>query len=95
VLYFSSKLLFETPLFLVVGMNEFSGPIPKSFAMLLELVFLDLSFNSLEGEDDISALKDLGNLEELHLSRNNLEGNVGAFGDSESLRVVDICTWIP
>jgi len=68
----------------------FSGAIPQSFAMLLDLVFLDLSFNSLEGEDDIDALKDLENLEELHLSRNNLEGNVGAFGDSGSLRVVDI-----
>jgi len=70
--------------------NFINGEIPKSFAMLLDLEFIDLSFNKIEGTDGISAFKDLPSLEELHLQYNLLGGNVGQFGNSESLRVIDL-----
>ena len=63
----------------------------QSIAMLLDLKYLDLSNNALEGDDDLDALKNLPNLEELYLSRNKFQGNVGQFGSSESLRVIDLC----
>lgn len=88
---FSSKLLSEMYLYLVEGFNFINGEIPKSFAMLLDLEFIDLSFNKIEGTDGISAFKDLPSLEELHLQYNLLGGNVGQFGNSESLRVIDLC----
>lgn len=59
--------------------------------MLLNLVNLDLSYNELTGGDDMSFMKDLPHLEELHLKRNFLSGKVGQFGASSSLRVIDIC----
>lgn len=70
--------------------NIISGRMPQSLAMLMDLTFLDFSFNELEGSDEISVLKDLPSLEEIHLSRNNLAGNIGQFGVSGSLRVLDI-----
>jgi len=62
--------------------------------MLLDLVVLDLSFNLLEGGDGARALKDLPSLEEIYLGHNELGGNVGHFGKSETLRIVDLCTYI-
>mmetsp|Transcript_5567 Transcript_5567/g.13240 ORF Transcript_5567/g.13240 Transcript_5567/m.13240 type:complete len:83 (-) Transcript_5567:883-1131(-) len=62
---------------------------PKSLAMLLDLINLDLSYNELTGGDDISFIKDLPHLEELHLKRNFFSGKVGQFGGSSSLRVID------
>ena len=77
-----------------LSINDFVGPLPKSIAMLLDLKYLDLSNNALEGDDDLDALKNLPNLEELYLSRNKFQGNVGQFGSSESLRVIDLCEWL-
>jgi len=73
-----------------LSFNEISGRMPESLAMLMDLTYLDFSFNGLEGSDEISVLKDLPRLEQIHLSHNNLAGNVGQFGVSGSLRVVDI-----
>ena len=78
-------------LFHFAGMNEISGSIPKSIGMLLDLVRLNFSFNSLEGKDDIDLIKQLPSLEELNLSNNMLEGKIGQFGGSESLRIIDFC----
>ena len=60
--------------------------------MLSELVHLDLGYNYLEGSDDIDLIKELPNLEELYLRQNNLQGKVGQFGGSDSLRIIDLCT---
>lgn len=76
---------------LKLGLNQFSGKIPPTVAMLLYLKVLNLSFNSLKGEDGARGLKDLPNLEEIYMSHNNLKGNIGRLGKSESLRVVDLC----
>jgi len=73
-----------------LSMNEISGSIPKSIAMLLDLVHLDFSYNSLEGRDDIDLMKELPSLEELRLNNNLLEGKVGQFGGSDSLRIIDL-----
>ncbi len=73
------------------GNNVLTGPMPKSLAMLLDLINLDLSYNELTGGDDISFIKDLPHLEELHLKRNFFSGKVGQFGGSSSLRVIDLC----
>ena len=59
--------------------------------MLMDLTILNLSFNDLEGSDEIGVLKDLPRLEEIYLNRNKLAGNVGQFGVSGSLRIIDIC----
>ena len=59
--------------------------------MLVDLTILNLSFNGLEGSDEISVLKDLPSLEEIYLDHNRLVGNVGQFGVSGSLRAIDIC----
>ena len=60
--------------------------------MLMTLVVLDLSFNSIVGGDGARGLKDLPRLEEVHLSRNLLGGNIGQLGESDSLRIIDLCT---
>jgi len=73
-----------------MSLNRFSGQIPPTVAMLLYLEVLNFSFNSLKGEDGARALKDLPNLEELYMSHNILEGNIGHLGKSETLRVVDL-----
>lgn len=70
--------------------NVLTGPMPKSLAMLLDLVNLDLSYNELTGGDDISFIKELPYLEELHLKQNFLSGKIGQFGGSSSLRVIDL-----
>ena len=75
-----------------LGKNFFSGQMPPSVAMLLDLVVLDLSFNSLVGGDRAIALKDLPSIEEIYLSHNNLTGNIGQLGKSETLRILDLCT---
>ena len=60
--------------------------------MLLDLVVLNLSFNSLQGGDEARALKDLPSIEEIYLSHNDLDGHVGHFAKSETLRILDLCT---
>lgn len=72
-------------------MNEISGSIPKSIGMLIDLVHLNLSFNSIGGSDDIDLINALPNLEEIYLNHNLLEGKIGQFGRSGSLRVIDMC----
>jgi len=73
-----------------MSFNKISGKIPSSVAMLMELEILDLSYNELEGSDNIGALKDLPMLEEIQLSHNYLGGNVGQFGVSGSLNILDV-----
>ncbi len=72
-------------------MNALSGKMPTSLGMLMDLVYLDLSYNELTGSDDIPMLKALPLLEELHLNQNFLSGKLGQFGGSHSLRVLDLC----
>jgi hypothetical protein len=55
-------------------------------------VSLDISYNFIGGSDDIGMFKDLPSLEKLHLNNNRLEGKLGQFGSSESLKVIDVCT---
>lgn len=70
--------------------NGFTGPLPKSLASLVDLVSLDFSYNFIGGSDDIGMFKDLPSLEELHLNNNRLEGKLGQFGSSESLKIIDV-----
>lgn len=75
------------------GLNGLSGEIPPSIAMLLDLEVINLSSNKLNGSDGAKAMKNLPFLKEIHLSHNFLSGNVGQLGTSESLRIVDLCTF--
>ncbi|KAI3811714.1 hypothetical protein L1987_21443 [Smallanthus sonchifolius] len=58
-----------------LSFNTFHGPIPQSFANLLDLEFLDLSYNKFDGSVPIELGK-LIKLKSLNLSNNLLTGSI-------------------
>ncbi|XP_060210871.1 cuscuta receptor 1-like [Lycium barbarum] len=80
---------FSSLLFLVASRNLFKGPIPVGFCRLVELIVLDLSWNSLS--DKIPHCFNLSSLIYLSLHKNELSGPLpGALYRSSSLVTLDI-----